>query len=48
MPQKQIQKIQLVLDFAKNTYLANLKPDVDILDSDKLKKCINWFKHFEK
>ena len=32
-------------DFAKNTDLADLKSDVDILDIEELK---NWFMQFEK
>ena len=34
--------------FAKKTYLASLKSDVDELDIDKLKKCTKWFIYFEK
>ena len=34
--------------FTKKADLANLKFDVDVLDNDKLKKCIKWFKQFEK
>ena len=35
-------------DFPKTTNLANLKSDVDKVDINKLKKCIKWFKQFEK
>ena len=34
--------------FSKKVDLADLKSDVDKLDTPKLKKCSKWFKQFKK
>ena len=51
MQQKQILKNATGVDiskFAKKFDLPNIKSNVDKLNIDKLKKCTNWFKQFEK
>ena len=34
--------------FSKKVDLADLKSDVDKLDTTKIKKCSKWFKQFKK